>query len=76
MAGITAAQAETQLSLWLDAMTAVAAGQSYSIKGRSLSRADAGSIKEMVDYWDSKCRELAESTAGGVIQSQFTIIDT
>ena len=37
MAGITLAQAEAKLAEWLAADTAVAAGQSYTIGGRSLT---------------------------------------
>ena len=41
MAGITLAQAEAQLALWLTASEKVAKGQSYTIGDRSLTRADA-----------------------------------
>jgi len=63
MAGITLAQAETKLTLWLTAEDAVATGQSYSIAGRSLSRADLGSIRETIDYWEAKVQKL---TRGGI----------
>ena len=42
MAGITLAQAEAQLAAWLAASTAVASNQSYTIAGRTYTRADAG----------------------------------
>lgn len=64
MAGITLAQAEAQLALWLDANTKVASGQSYSIGGRSLSRTDASEIREQITYWDGWVRKLSRSASG------------
>lgn len=64
MAGITLAQAETQLAAWLAAPSAVATGQSYSIAGRSLSRVDAGEIRDQITYWDGKVRSLTASASG------------
>ena len=64
MAGITLAQAEAQLAVWVAANTAVASGQSYSIKDRSLSRVDAGEIREQIDYWDGWVRRLSRRTRG------------
>jgi hypothetical protein len=62
MAGITLAQAEAQLAAWIDASTAVATGQSYSIGGRSLTRANAAEIRESISFWDEKVQSL---TRGG-----------
>jgi hypothetical protein len=62
MAGITLAQAEAQLALWLTASEKVAKGQSYTIGDRSLTRADARAIQQQIDYWDRKCQELAGAT--------------
>lgn len=64
MAGITLALAQAQLDLWLAADTAVAAGQSYSIKDRSLSRADAAEITRKIDYWNGWVQKLALATSG------------
>ena len=63
MAGITLAQAEAQLASWLAADTAVAEGQAYSIGGRSLTRADARSIRENISFWDAQVRRLNQ---GGI----------
>lgn len=62
MAGITLEQAEAQLAVWLDASTAVAANQSYTINGRSLTRADAEQIRKQIDFWDSKINLLTRKT--------------
>ena len=62
MAGITLAQAEAQLALWLTASEKVAKGQSYTIGDRSLTRADARAIQQQIDYWDKKCEQLSGTT--------------
>ncbi len=63
MAGITREIAEAKLTTWLDAEEKVASGQSYSISGRQLTRADLGEIRESIKYWDSKSQRLAR---GGI----------
>lgn len=64
MAGITLAQAEEQLSLWIAASTAVAGNQSYTIKDRSLTRADASEIRKQIDYWNNWVGRLTLSVSG------------
>lgn len=59
MAGITLAQAEAKLTLWMAADDAVAKGQSYTIGGRALSRADAAEIRANIDYWEAKVQRLS-----------------
>ena len=53
MAGITLAVADAKLQEWLAAESAVAKSQSYSIGNRSLSRVDAGEIREKIEYWNN-----------------------
>lgn len=57
------AQAEAKLAEWLAADTAVAAGQSYTIGGRSLSRAHAREIRENITYWNDMVQQLSR---GGI----------
>ena len=64
MAGITLAFAQAQLELWLAADAAVASNQSYSIKDRSLTRADAGEITSKIEYWNGWCQKLARAASG------------
>ncbi len=64
MAGITLAQAEAQLSTWISASTAVASGQSYAIGTRQLTRVDAAEIREQLQFWDAKVKELSRGTSG------------
>jgi len=58
MAGITLAQAETQLAAYLAAETAVLTGQSYQFNGRSLTRANLAEIREGISAWDNRVKEL------------------
>ena len=64
MAGITLEQAEAQLASWLAASTAVAAGQSYEIAGRSLTRVNAQHIDRMIEYWNGKAATLSQQSQG------------
>lgn len=64
MPGVTLALAEAQLTLWLEADAAVAANQSYSIKDRSLSRADAAEITRKIEYWNGWVQKLTRAASG------------
>lgn len=65
---ITLAQAEAQLALWLAADAAVASGQSYAMGDKSLTLANAGEIRQNIDYWESKASKLSNSRTGPVIR--------
>lgn len=68
MAGITAAQAQAQLDLYLAAETAVLASQSYEIAGRKLTRANLQEIQAGVKLWNQRATALARgglSVRGG-----------
>ena len=59
MAGISLAQAQAQLDLWLAADAAVASGnQSYRINERIFTKADAQQIRENIQFWDAKVQQL------------------
>ena len=64
MAGITLAQAEAKLATWMAAEDKVAAGQSYSISGRSLTRANLSDIREAIKFWEVRVQRL--SRGGGI----------
>lgn len=67
MSGITLAQAEDQLAVWLAADTAVASGQSFDHNGRSLTRVNAKEIRESINFWDAKVKALTnQSSTGGM----------
>ena len=66
MPGITLAQAQAKLDLWMAADDAVAGGQSYSLSSggmtRSLTKADSTEIQGRILFWDNKVKQL---TNGG-----------
>lgn len=62
MSVFTVAECQTQLDAWKAASIAVANNQSYSIKDRSLTRANASEIRQMIDYWSN---QLALATRAG-----------
>jgi len=64
MAGITLTQAEAKLATWLDAEDRVAQGQEYTIGSRTLKRADLKEVREQVQFWDGKVKELSRGTSG------------
>lgn len=64
MAGITLAQAEAQLNAYLAAETAVLAGQSYEIAGRSLRRADLDMIQKGIATWNQRVQTLSSAASG------------
>lgn len=63
--GITSAQAQEHLDAWLAADLAVAKGQSYSLAGRTLTRADAVEIRENVEYWEARVNSMENGGTGG-----------
>ncbi len=64
MAGITLAQAEAQLALYLAAEQAVLTGQSYEIAGRKLTRADLEAIQKGIELWNARATTLDSAGAG------------
>jgi hypothetical protein len=64
MAGITLAQAEAQLALYLAAEAAVLSNQSYEIAGRKVTRADLAAIQEGIKLWNDRAQQLENRTAG------------
>lgn len=66
MPGVILAQAQAHLDAWLAADLAVAGGQSYTLNGRTLTRADARLIKSNIEYWESRVRRLETNTDGGI----------
>lgn len=64
MAGITLAQAQTQLNAYLAAETAVLSGQKYEIAGRMLMRANLAEIQMGVTLWNTRVTDLNRSSSG------------
>lgn len=62
---IDLSRATAQLNLWLDADASVATGQSYSINGRVLTRANAAEITDKIQYWSKVESQLQRIANGG-----------
>ena len=63
---ISLTQAQTQLDAWLAADTAVASRQSYTVNGRSVTRADAAEITQKIEYWAAKVDTLSGTRRRGI----------
>jgi hypothetical protein len=63
MAGITLAQAQAKLTLWLAADDAVSKNQQYTINNRTLSRANAKEIRDNITFWDNRVSLLSRRDA-------------
>lgn len=63
-AGITLAQAEAQLALYLAAETKVLTGQKVEIDGQALTRANLESIQSGIALWDARVKTLSRSASG------------
>ncbi len=55
----SAADVEADLTLWRAARNAVATGQSYSVNGRSLSRASLRDINDIISDLNEELRALS-----------------
>lgn len=68
MVGITLAQAQAKLDMWLAAEEALATSQSYEIEvegnRRQLTRADLGAIAKRITFWNNKVVALSRSASG------------
>ena len=63
MAGITTEEAETTLEAYRTAEIKVLKGQAYSMGGMSFTRADLKTIREGIEYWDNKVKELTAASS-------------
>ncbi len=73
MGGVTLVQSEQHLTEWLAADTAVAAGQAYTIGGRSLTRANANEIRENIKFWQGWVEKLERKTSAGGIRHRLGV---
>lgn len=60
---VTLAQAQEKVTQYMDAIEKVLSGQSYSIGGRSLTRADLATLESGLDFWEKR---VARLTRGGI----------
>lgn len=64
MAGITLAQAQTQLDAYLAAEAAVLLNQSYEINGRKFTRTDLSAIQIGIKTWNDRVVTLSQQAQG------------
>ena len=62
MAGITLAQAEAKLTAYLDAEDKILSGQSVSMNGRALTRADLADVQQGIEIWNRRVIRFSRST--------------
>ena len=64
---MTLAQAQAELALWQAALEAILGGaQSYSIAGRTLTRADLATVTANRDKWQRTVDQLGSRSGRGV----------
>ena len=59
MTGITLAEAQRQLDLWLQASAALANGRQFTIESRQLTLNDAKSVRDMVSFYERRVSMLS-----------------
>lgn len=64
MAGLTLAQAETQLAAYLAAETKILTGQRVEIDGQSLTRANLEMVQAGIKVWDERVKNLSAASSG------------
>lgn len=74
MSCITLAQAQEMLGLYIEAEKAILKGQSYTIKDRTLTRANLSHVVKERKYWLRMCRSL--SGLGSMQVSRVVIRDS
>jgi len=65
---MTLAEAQVQLAAWEAASLALATGQSYTIGTRELTRADWGSVRDAIGYFENKVAKLTAGTTGPTVR--------
>lgn len=58
MAAIELERAKKHLDMWLEAESEVAVNQSYTIGGKTFTRADLGQIRKEIEFWANKVATL------------------
>lgn len=64
MAGITLAQAQAKLDAYLAAEEKILRGQSVTIDGETLTRANIDLVQRGVATWDARVKQLSSGASG------------
>lgn len=65
MAGITLEIAKEKLKIWLAAEEELAINQSYTIGGKTFTRADLAEVAQRIEYWNNKVISLENTKKKG-----------
>lgn len=68
MAGIDLTTAESMLDTWIQASVSIAAGQSVTLDGRTLTRANLRDVQAQIDFWDSRVKRLTTQATRAPLQ--------
>ena len=61
---VSLAEAQEQLRLWMEARSALAGGQSYSLGGRTLTRQDSDTVEANIQRWHNTVLALEAAQKG------------
>lgn len=64
MAGITLAQAEAKLVIYLAALDKIILGQKVEIDGQALTRANLADVERAINMWDQRVKQLSSAALG------------
>lgn len=65
MTGITLEIAKEKLKIWLAAEEELAINQSYTIGGKTFTRADLAEVAQRIEYWNNKVITLENAKKKG-----------
>ena len=68
MAGITLAQAEAQLTLYINAEAAVLSGQRIRLGDKDITRADLDMVQRGIATWEARVQRLTRLATGSGIR--------
>ena len=60
----TVSECRERLQIWLDAETAIASGQSYTIDNRRLERANLAQVREQIKFWRNELSRASAVASG------------
>lgn len=64
MAGITLEKAQSMLDDWIEAERKHMSGQSYTIGGKSVTKASLSDIRQSIQYWAKVVKQLKRKKKG------------
>lgn len=64
MTAISLETAKEHLDMWLEAECRVAVNQSYTVQGKTYTRADLADIRKQVEFWENKVEHIQNVNKG------------